>query len=84
MNDRSIVETSSPYGNDVHFPLNEYETTPNTPLIDTAWIRGALFRQRWLIVTPTQIFHILAARAAIKRCEYQELLSMTHILRDSS
>ncbi|MEO0906782.1 MAG: GumC family protein, partial [Pseudomonadota bacterium] len=49
MNDRSIVETSSPYGNDVHFPLNEYETAPNTPLIDTAWIRGALYRQRWLI-----------------------------------
>ncbi len=52
MNERSIVEAPEQNrGNlwvDQYLPA-PYVEQPKGPQIDTAWLRGALFRQRWLI-----------------------------------
>ncbi len=54
MNDRSIIQTPDPSGRqiwaDQYLPSEMVEARqPGNFQIDTAWIRGALFRQRWLI-----------------------------------
>lgn len=54
MNDRSIIETPDPRRGDYlvegYLPEPAYEQPAEGFQIDTAWLRGALFRQRWLIV----------------------------------
>jgi capsular exopolysaccharide synthesis family protein len=55
MNDRSIIQTPDPSGRDVwadrYLPAEMIEAPQQGGgfQIDTAWLRGALFRQRWLI-----------------------------------
>src|SRR6056297_86536 len=54
MNDRSIIQTPDPSGRDLwvdrYMPADMVEANqPAGFQIDTAWLRGALFRQRWLI-----------------------------------
>jgi polysaccharide biosynthesis transport protein len=52
MNERSIIEAPEPSGGslwvDQYLPA-PYVEQPKGPQIDVAWLRGALFRQRWLI-----------------------------------
>jgi capsular exopolysaccharide synthesis family protein len=53
MNERSIVGAPEPRGGEVwvdqYLPATEYDQGPKSSQLDTAWLRGALFRQRWLI-----------------------------------
>ncbi|WP_299194616.1 polysaccharide biosynthesis tyrosine autokinase [uncultured Erythrobacter sp.] len=54
MNDRSIIQTPDPSGRDLwvdrYLPSDMVEgPQPAGFQIDTAWLRGALFRQRWLV-----------------------------------
>lgn len=53
MNERSIIEAPEPNGGslwvDQYLPGQVVEQAPKGQQIDVAWIRGALFRQRWLI-----------------------------------
>lgn len=55
MNDRSIIETPDPGRGDLwvdgYMPgqMVEYQQQPTGFQINTDWLRGALFRQRWLI-----------------------------------
>lgn len=55
MNDRSIIETPDPGRRDLwvdgYMPggMVEYQPQPTGFQINTDWLRGALFRQRWLI-----------------------------------
>lgn len=55
MNERSIVEAPDNSGGSVwvdqYLPATAVDQAPKGPQLDTAWIRGALFRQRWLIAT---------------------------------
>lgn len=52
MNERSFIEAPEPSGvslwGDQYLPAN-YVEQPKGPQFDVAWLRGALFRQRWLI-----------------------------------
>jgi capsular exopolysaccharide synthesis family protein len=52
MNERSIIEAPEPNGGalwaDQYLPA-PYAEQPKGPQFDIAWLRGALFRQRWLI-----------------------------------
>lgn len=52
MNERSIIEAPEPSGGslwvDQYLPA-PYVEQPKGPQLDVAWLRGALFRQRWLI-----------------------------------
>lgn len=52
MNERSFIEASEPTSvsvwGDHYLPAN-YVEQPKGPQFDVAWLRGALFRQRWLI-----------------------------------
>jgi capsular exopolysaccharide synthesis family protein len=52
MNERSIIEAPEPNGGslwvDQYLPA-PYAEQPKGPQFDVAWLRGALFRQRWLI-----------------------------------
>jgi len=53
MNERSIIEAPQPNGGnmwvDQYLPGPVADPTPTGPKIDVAWLRGAMFRQRWLI-----------------------------------
>ncbi|QDH33878.1 polysaccharide biosynthesis tyrosine autokinase [Porphyrobacter sp. YT40] len=53
MNERSIIEAPQPNnGNlwvDQYLPAPVVDPAPTGPKIDVAWLRGAIFRQRWLI-----------------------------------
>lgn len=53
MNDRSIIETPDPRRGDLwvdgYMPGAVDQPQPGGFQIDTAWLRGALFRQRWLV-----------------------------------
>lgn len=53
MNERSIIEAPGPSGGalwaDQYLPSTVVEPAPKGQQFDVAWIRGALFRQRWLI-----------------------------------
>ena len=54
MKDRSIIQTPDPSGRDLwvdrYLPSDMVEVPQQGGFqIDTAWLRGALFRQRWLI-----------------------------------
>ncbi|WP_086606498.1 GumC family protein [Erythrobacter donghaensis] len=53
MNERSIIEAPEPNGGslwvDQYLPGPLAEQGPKGQQFDVAWIRGALFRQRWLI-----------------------------------
>ncbi len=52
MNERTFIEAAEPTGvsvwGDQYLPANQFEQ-PKGPQFDVAWLRGALFRQRWLI-----------------------------------
>lgn len=52
MNERSVIEAPEPSGGSVwadpYLPA-PYAEQPKGPQFDIAWLRGALFRQRWLI-----------------------------------
>ncbi len=54
MNDRSIIQTPDPAGREVwvdgYLPTGMVEQpAKSSSQFDTVWLRGALFRQRWLI-----------------------------------
>ena len=53
MNERSIIEAPEPSGGnmwvDQYLPGPVVQQTAKGPQIDIPWLRGALFRQRWLI-----------------------------------
>lgn len=53
MNERSMIEAPDPTGRnlwvDQYLPGPVYEPASQGSRIDVAWLRGALFRQRWLI-----------------------------------
>jgi capsular exopolysaccharide synthesis family protein len=53
MNERSMIEAPDPTGRslwvDQYLPGPVLEPVPQGSRIDVAWLRGALFRQRWLI-----------------------------------
>ena len=63
MNDRAIIEAPDPKGGAWidHYLPPPYVEQPKGPQFDIAWLRGALFRQRWLI----GILLVLAALAGI-------------------
>jgi polysaccharide biosynthesis transport protein len=53
MNERSMIEAPDPNGRalwvEQYLPGPVLEPVPQASRIDVAWLRGALFRQRWLI-----------------------------------
>ncbi|NJO13722.1 MAG: polysaccharide biosynthesis tyrosine autokinase [Rhizobiales bacterium] len=53
MNERSMIEAPDPNSRalwvDQYLPGPGYDSAPQGSRIDVAWLRGALFRQRWLI-----------------------------------
>ena len=53
MNERSMIEAPDPQGRalwvEQYLPGPVLEPVPQASRIDVAWLRGALFRQRWLI-----------------------------------
>jgi capsular exopolysaccharide synthesis family protein len=52
MNERSIIEAPEPRGGELwadQYMMAPYAEKPKTSQFDIAWLRGALFRQRWLI-----------------------------------
>lgn len=53
MNERSIIEAPEPTGGALWadpYMVAPYVEQPKTSQFDMAWLRGALFRQRWLII----------------------------------
>lgn len=52
MNERSIIQAPEPRGGELwadQYMMAPYAEKPKTSQFDVAWLRGALFRQRWLI-----------------------------------
>jgi capsular exopolysaccharide synthesis family protein len=52
MNERSIIEAPEPNGGSLWadpYMVGPYAEQPKVSQFDMAWLRGALFRQRWLI-----------------------------------
>lgn len=54
MNESAIIEASEPGGRSLkveqYLPAAYADQPESSPLIDVAWLRGAIFRQRWLVI----------------------------------